>query len=308
MIFKWINFYFILFVVSFIFFDEEPFFDITDFNIVHIFFLIVCFIIIIFENIVKSKYGQFLFKDQVLMFSTFSYWFFLQNYVLIVLIIFFFHCLVPLEIELFELVEIYNTLFVWTSTVIFINLSILVFFFFLILIINFYINWNNKKLFFYLILFLFFILIYNLLFILWDFFFSSMTSVLFWNNFKIFYLQSKSSLTYDNMLYVLDQFDWHKSNSSFFIFRFEDLYIYIIQVLTVFSLFCLLFILFIIIIDNLNTIFINKNVSFLSFSILYTWFNNCLYISIINYFLTFLVGLRVIFKVLIENWDYALFF
>jgi hypothetical protein len=83
----------------------------TDLNIIHIFFLIVTLVSIVYENIIKSRYGQFLFKDQVLLFSTFSYFFFLQNYVIIVIFIFFFHSLVPLEIELFELVEIYSTLF-----------------------------------------------------------------------------------------------------------------------------------------------------------------------------------------------------
>lgn len=307
MIYKWFKFYICLYISVFFFFDEEPFFDMTDLNIIHIFFLIVTLVSIVYENIIKSRYGQFLFKDQVLLFSTFSYFFFLQNYVIIVIFIFFFHSLVPLEIELFELVEIYSTLFSWLTYNIISNLIIMTVIFLLILFLNFYINWNNKKVTFIFSIFLFFFFILNLILILFDFLFSTLTNTLFWNNFKLFYFQSKTTLTYDSILYANDQYDWHRETTNFFIFRFEDLFIYSVELLTIFSFLCLLIILFFILYDFFNNLFNNKDISYISFSVLYTWLNNCLFIFLLNYIAILFVGLRVSFKILIENWDYFFF-
>ena len=279
----------------------------TDLNIIHIFFIIITFIIIIYENIIKSRYGQFLFKDQTLLFSTFSYFFFLQNYILIIIIIFFFHSLVPLEIELFELVDIYNTLQVWLFYNLIINLFIIFIVFLLVLLINFYINWDNKRLIFIFNLILVFIFIFNLILFLWDFLFSTLTNNLFWCNFKQFYINSKTSLTYDNVLNSNDQFDWHRETSNFFIFRFEDLYVYSIQLLSIFSFLCMLFILFFLLNDLFSNLNSNKSISYLYYSVFFTWLNNCLFIFFINYILLFFVGLRVSFKILIENLDYFFF-
>ena len=250
---------------------------------------------------------NFYLKIRLYFFLLFHIFFFLQNYVLIVVIFFFFHSLVPLEIELFELVDVYNTLQVWLFNNLLFNLLLLLLVFILILLINFFINWNNKKSMFLFNLLLFIFFLFNLLLILWDFLFSTLTNTLFWNNFKLFYLQSKTSLTYNNVLYSSDQFDWHRETSDFFIFRFEHLYIFNIQLLSIFSFLCILFILFLFLNDIFNNFFNNKDISYCSFSVLYTWVNNCLFIFFINYILLFLVGLRVSMKILLENWDYFFF-
>lgn len=304
----WLKFYVILYLSIFFFFDEEPFFDMTDWNIIHIFFFLFCLLSIVYENILKSRYGQFVFKDQVLLFSIFSYWTFLQNYMLLVVIIFCFHCLTPLEVELFELIEIYNNLFnLFFFSIIFILFNVFILFFF-ILLINFLINWNNKKCIFIIFYIFFLVLILVLIFLLWDFLFSSLTSVLFWYNFKIFYIQSKSSLTYNNLLYINDQFDWHKEQTNFFIIRFEDLYSYFILLAFVIIFVYFLYIIYFIFNDVNSYYFYNKDISYLSFSIIFTLLNNFSYIFYVNYLLIFLVGLRVSFKILIENWDYFFFF
>lgn len=305
---NWLKFYIILYLSIFFFFDEEPFFDMTDWNIIHIFFFLCCLLSIIYENILKSRYGQFVFKDQVLLFSIFSYWTFLQNYILLVIVIFCFHCLTPLEIELFELIEIYNNLFNWCFFTIIFTLFNIFILTFLILLINFLINWNNKK-FVFLIFYIFFLfLIIILIFLLWDFLFSSLTATLFWNNFKIFYIQSRSSLTYNNTLNLNDQFDWHREQVNFFIIRFEDLYSYFILLIFIIIFVYFLFVIYFILNDLNNLFFYNKDLSYLSFSIIFTLLNNFCYIFYINYILLFLVGLRVSFKLLIENLDYFFYF
>ena len=65
---------------------------------------------VIWENVTRARYGQFVYKDQVLLFATFSFWFFIENYFRLIVIVFCFHSLMPLETDLIELVEVYQGL------------------------------------------------------------------------------------------------------------------------------------------------------------------------------------------------------
>ena len=304
---KWIKFCAILLISLFLFFDEEPFFDLTDWNILHIFFFISCIIIIIYENIVKSKYGQFVSKDQTLMFSTFSYWFFIQNYFFLIVIFFCFHCLTPLEIELFELVEIYSSLFIWCFSSLAFNLIFISLLLLLAIALNFFISWSNRKFTFITATAIFILLIINIIVMLWDFLFSSLTNTLFWDNAKQYYIQSRSSLTYDNSLFITDQFDWHRGKTSFFIIRFEDLYLFFIQLFSITSLFFVIVIWFFLLNEMLSNFLFNREVSYVFISVCLRWIDNCLFIFFINYLLLMFVGLRVSFKLLVEALDYSFF-
>ena len=308
MLFKWLKFYFIFFLSIFFFFDEEPFFDVTDWNVVHIFFFVICVFVIVFENVLKAKYGQFLFKDQTLLFATFSYWFFLENYLFVIIIFFCFHCLTPLEIELFELVEVYNNVLVWYTYSVLPNLFILVLIFFLSIMLNFFINWNNKKFILVTAVLIYVTLVLSLFFVLWDFLFSSLTSQLFWNNFKQYYIQTKSSLTYNNMLFATDQFDWHKDQANFFMIRFEDLYMFLIQFINIICLVNCIVVWFFFINDILINLWFYKEVSYLFLGVCNRWLDNCLYNFFFSYFLLFFAGFKISLKILIELWDYNFLF
>lgn len=293
-------FFFILSLIIFFFFDEEPFFDFTDWNILHILFIVICVLSIINENIVKSKYGQYVIKDKILLFSTFSYWFFLQNYVFLVIIVFCFHCLTPLEIELFEMVEVYNNLLNYSSIFFLFNILLFLLLLVLTIIINFIINWDNKfnLVFFFNIICIVVILL--LILSIWDFLFNSLTATIFWNNFKSFYLNSKVSLTYDNVLFLTDQFDWHKDQTNNFIIRFEDLYMFSIAVFSILSFICYLVTWFILIKNYLLNFYFNKDLSYLFYSSCFCWLNNCIFVFNLNFIIIFFVSLRIYFKILFE--------
>lgn len=56
-----------------------------------------------------------------------------------------------------------------------------------------------------------------------------------------FYLQPKTALTYDHFLNVQDQFDWHRDRVVPHVLRFEDLFVFFLQIFNLMSLsFCLL--------------------------------------------------------------------
>jgi len=101
---------------------------------------VVCIWVVVWENIVRARYGQFVYKDQVLLFSTFSFWFALENYCRVVVIGFCFHCLTPLELELIELVEVYQTMLTWYSAELFPLFIVLVLLFTVVVVVNFFFN------------------------------------------------------------------------------------------------------------------------------------------------------------------------
>lgn len=137
---------FLLAASAFIFFDEEPLFDASDWNGLHCALLLFSTVAVIWENITRARYGQFVYKDQVLMFSTFSFWFFLENYMRLIVIVFCTHSLVPLEAELVELVEVYQTLTRWISVGVLPSICMLTLSLFLAIMLNLAIGWGRHVL------------------------------------------------------------------------------------------------------------------------------------------------------------------
>lgn len=282
-------------ISSFLFFDEEPLFDITDLNVVHVFLIIICFFSVVWENMLKSKYGQYLLKDQSLLFAFSSYWFVLENYIYLVVIVFCFHCLVPLEAELFELVEIYSCVFMWYSNFVFPYLVVVSLLFSIVLFLNYNNNWLNKKLSLLALILIFIVLVIVLFFMIFDFYFNSLTSLLFSVDFN--YSNNISSLSYN---YNNNEFDWHKTKKGFFIVRFEDLYLYFLQLLNIVSMLSFMIILFFFIFDSFFLIHSNKTLSFTFYGVVIRFFENFLIKLLLSFFLILLVALRITFKYLIE--------
>lgn len=154
------------------------------------------------------------------------------------LIIVFFcaHSLIPLEAELLELVEVYQTLMSWVSS------TALPGFFLcsatagLALSLNMAISWCRPALLNFLAGTICLLLAVGVFFVGWDLAFSSMSAVFQIGEPHSFYLQPKTTLTYDNFYAVEDQFDWHRDRQHPFVMRFEDLYMFFLQLLNLLTL------------------------------------------------------------------------
>lgn len=96
----------LLAVLSFLFFDEEPVFDFTDWNLLHVWLLVFCISIILFEPTLRAQAGQFVYKDLVSMVAALTFWLGLENYVRLILVVFCLHNLFPLEVDLLEQTEV----------------------------------------------------------------------------------------------------------------------------------------------------------------------------------------------------------
>lgn len=64
----------------------------------------------------RARLGQFVYKDQVLLYAFLTFWWHTETYARLIVIIFCLHCLTPLEIELMELTEVFYSASNWAVT------------------------------------------------------------------------------------------------------------------------------------------------------------------------------------------------
>jgi hypothetical protein len=226
--------------VSFFVFDEEPILDFSDWNSVHVWLFVVSLLVVFFELTLRSRYGQYVYKDTVSLFALFSFWFGLENYIRLLLLIFSAHALTPLEIELLELVEIYQYMSSWFVSQMLSPVLCFSLVYILLIIQNIFLGNSQLRFTAYSL----YLLTFGLLLIFsltgWDFLVSSLSSVAMWYQNEIFYLQPKTALTYDRGLLISDQFEWHRERTWPYSIHFEDLYFFFFQLLFVWNLACCL--------------------------------------------------------------------
>jgi hypothetical protein len=226
--------------VSLCVFDEEPILDFSDWNSLHVWLLTLSLFVVFFELTLRSRFGQFVYKDTASLFALFTFWFGLENYIRLLLLVFSSHALTPLEIELIELVEVYQYMSSWLVTQL---LSPIICFsaLYYTLYVKSCVNAYSQVRF---ILYATMLIVVGLLFIFfltgWDFLVSSFSSLSFWFQNEVFYLQPKTALTYDRGLMINDQFEWHRERTWPFSLHFEDLYFFFFQLMLIWSLACCL--------------------------------------------------------------------
>jgi hypothetical protein len=108
-----------LLLVNFCFLLDEPLFDFSDWSVLHILCLFLGFVSVFSDNRVRAYLGQWVPKDLTVMQGALVYWLTLERYAVAVVSVSGLHFLVPLEAELFDLVEVHSFLFNWVSTSIF---------------------------------------------------------------------------------------------------------------------------------------------------------------------------------------------
>lgn len=289
-----------LLLSAFCLFDEEPLFDATDWNALHCLFLLLAAMVVIWENITRARYGQFVYKDQVLLFATFSFWFFLENYIRAIVIIFFLHCLVPFEAELLELVEVNQAFLAWVSATQTPALLLLTATLLLGLLLNLSLAWARLHLLIYLATGVVLSLLVNLFLMGWDFIFAGLSGANWQKLTTTFYNQPKTSLTYDVFFNLTDQFDWHREKAYPFVMRFEDLYQFYFQLLNILTLwFCSLVWLSLLI--DLCAVG-QFGVSYTYVAVGLRWLEQTLYSLLCGHFTTLIISLRIALRTPFEFW------
>lgn len=148
-----------------------------------------------------------MYKDTVSLFALFSFWFGLENYVRLLFLVFSSHALTPLEIELMELVEVYQYMSSWFVTQLLSPVLCYSLLYFIFFIQNISLAGAQARFLAYSTYFLTVGLICIFILSGWDFLVSSMSSATAWYQNEVFYLQPKTGLTYDRGLLISDQFE-----------------------------------------------------------------------------------------------------
>lgn len=285
---------------AFCLFDEEPVFDASDWNVLHCVLLLFSAMAVVWENTTRARYGQFVYKDQVLLFATFSFWFFLENYFRVVVIAFCLHSLVPLEAELIELVEVHQCLTRWINIAVLTPLLWLTLSIFFAILCNLSIGWARHQFILLLSICICLILLINIIFIGWDLVFASLTSANWFCDSDSFYIQTKSAITQDHYLNVQDQYDWHKDKMHPFVMRFEDLYMFFLQLFNLLSLTFCLIVWFSLTIDLAQLGLFG--VSYTYFAVGIRWLEHTFWNFLLSYFSLFFISLRISLKTPLEFW------
>lgn len=287
-------------ILGLFFFDEEPLIDASDWNALHCVLLLFSLMAVVWENVTRARYGQFIHKDQVLLFSTFSFWFFLENYFRAIVVIFCIHSLCPLEIDLLETVEVYQLVTRWLVTTILPTLVILSTTLFMALMLNASIGWARIQLLIFLSCFICISLMVNIFFMSWDLISTGMTSVNWFCECEEFYLQPKTLLTQNHYTNVQDQYDWHREKSYPFVMKFEDLLFFYIQVFNLLTLLCCLLVWLSLTIDLIT---LGENaVSYTYIAVGIKWLEHAALNISLSFLFPVFIGLRVSLRTPFEFW------
>lgn len=223
-------------LLSFCFLDEEPVFDFSDWNLTHICLLGLGFFSFTWENILRARSGAYVYKDLVLLYATFFYVYSLERYMQLIQIVFFCHCLAPLEVDLMDSVEVFLEYYMIAS----VYLSVSVVWVILLSSVGFLgasslslgrLNVSRLAS---------SVVCVGLglawLVVGWDLSINSLSLLEIGGGADLLYSHSPSSLTYNSISNNTDQFDWHKEQVRPFMVRFEVFYLFAMQLFLFVSL------------------------------------------------------------------------
>lgn len=100
-------------MASFLFLDEEPVLELSDLNLLHVAALALCAFLTYFDLSLRSRWGQYVFKDGVVSTAALVFAWGLENYLRLLLLVFCLHNLMPFEADLLESLAVYQAWGAW---------------------------------------------------------------------------------------------------------------------------------------------------------------------------------------------------
>lgn len=140
----------------------------------------------------------------------------------------------------------------------------------------------------------------SLLLLLWDFSLHSLSGCLFRNNPTTYYNAGRNAIGYDMSLGIDDAYDWHTSNASMFIFRFEDLYLFFLQLFNIVALYSCTFVWLVLFLDSLSAATAAEvGVTALT-AVGLRWLDHALWCLFYSHVAVLLVGSRIWWRVALD--------
>jgi hypothetical protein len=192
---------------------------------------------ITWENKLRAQFGgAWVYKDLTLVNATFFYIFSLERYVLVVLIVFFSHCLTPLESELSDSAEVFAGGLQACATLCFCSALFGGLVSLYALVGAAATALNRPKVGQASATIVFLILINAWASVGWDLATNSLSLFSLSQGAPLNLAHTPVSLTYNAISNTSDQFDWHKEQVRPFPMRFETLYLFMVQLVFLLSL------------------------------------------------------------------------
>ncbi len=216
-------------LLSFCILDEEPVFDFSDWNLTHVCLLCLGFFAFVWENLLRARSGAYVYKDLILAYATFFFIYSIERYMQLIQVVFFCHCLSPLEADLMDSVEVFVEYFQIVS----LYLSIATMWVVLLGCIAFLgaanLSYGRLHLSRICATLVCVGLVLAWLLVGWDLSINSLSILDAGSGAELLYPHSPSSLTYNSISNNADQFDWHKEQIRPFMVRFEAFYLFAMQ-------------------------------------------------------------------------------
>lgn len=223
-------------IASFCIFDEEPVFDFSDWNLTHVCLMGLGFFSFVWENVLRSRSGAYVYKDLVLLYSTFFFVYTLERYFQLIQVVFFCHCLAPLEADLMDSTEVFLEFFSVASIYLTTSITWVIFLTSLAFLGAYGLCSGRLLLSRILCSVVCLGLTLAWLIVGWDLSINSLSMLDLGAGVELLYSHSPTSLTYNAISNNSDQFDWHKEQVRPFMVRFEVLYLFLMQLFLFLSL------------------------------------------------------------------------
>jgi hypothetical protein len=223
-------------ILSFLVLDEEPIFDFSDWNLTHVCLLGLGFFSFTWENILRARSGAYVYKDLVLLYATFFYVYSLERYMQLIQVVFFCHCLAPLEVDLMDSVEVFLEYFSIASVYVSVSVTWLVLLSSIAFIGAANLSFGKLSLSRLCSVLVCVGLALAWLTVGWDLSINSLSLLDIGGGAELLYSHSPSSMTYNSISNNADQFDWHKEQVRPFMVRFEVFYLFAMQLFLFVSL------------------------------------------------------------------------
>lgn len=158
----------------------------------HVWLLALSVSVILFEPTLRARAGQFVYKDFVSMAAALTFWLGMENYIRALLVVFFLHGLLPLEVDLLEQTELLLAYSSWITLEVLPGCLILAALFGAAHLLNLALSFGQLRLVWLLCvgISLGVLLVAGVLG--WDFIVAGLSSVVEWEQAEVFYLQPRT--------------------------------------------------------------------------------------------------------------------
>jgi hypothetical protein len=211
-------------VTNFFFHMDEPFFELSELSMIHAATLGFALLVTVNDLRVRARHGQWAPKDHAVMNGALSYWLTLERYTAAILTVSGLHFLLPLEAELFDMVDVSCALFMWAATALVVPLFVGLFILFLTYMVAAAVSWARPALLILLssVATLSLVAVWALLGL--DLAFGAFGGAAGLADVGAFYVQPRVGHAFDAVEGAVDVFDWHRSYPTARPVRFIDLY------------------------------------------------------------------------------------